>query len=106
MQNIPSLFTLAFILSAGSAFAADAPVGGNGNSGLTHMNERFSAADVNHDGGLDREEAKAMPLLSLYFDEVDTDHDGKVTLKEYFDAMPLLHGKHPVQQQDVKPDSL
>jgi Ca2+-binding EF-hand superfamily protein len=60
-------------------------------SGTTHLDERFNTADVNHDGGLDREEAKAMPMLSAYFDEVDANKDGKVTRQEYFDAMPLLH---------------
>ena len=75
------------------------PMGDRMSSGMTHLNERFSAADVNHDGGLDREEAKAMPLLSMYFEEVDTNHDGKVTRQEYFDAMPLLHQKHPVKQE-------
>lgn len=66
------------------------PVGGMG-SGTTHLDERFNAADANHDGGLDRDEAKDMPMLSMYFDEVDANHDGKVTRQEYFDAMPLLH---------------
>ena len=61
------------------------------NNGTTHLDERFNAADANHDGGLDREEAKGMPMLSMYFDEVDANHDGKVTRQEYFDAMPLLH---------------
>lgn len=67
------------------------PEMGHGN-GMTHLDQRFNAADVNHDGGLDREEAKQMPMLSQYFDEVDTNKDGKVTRQEYFDAMPLLHG--------------
>lgn len=60
--------------------------------GTTHLDQRFNAADANHDGGLDREEAKEMPMLSQYFDEVDASKDGKVTRQEYFDAMPLLHG--------------
>ncbi len=59
--------------------------------GTTHLDQRFNAADANHDGGLDREEAKNMPMLSMYFDEVDANKDGKVTRQEYFDAMPLLH---------------
>lgn len=62
------------------------------SDGTTHLDQRFNAADVNHDGGLDREEAKDMPMLSQYFDEVDANKDGKVTRQEYFDAMPLLHG--------------
>lgn len=61
------------------------------NSGTTHLDQRFDAADANHDGGLDREEAGNMPMLATYFDEVDANHDGKVTRQEYFDAMPLLH---------------
>jgi Ca2+-binding EF-hand superfamily protein len=61
-------------------------------SGTTHLDQRFNAADANHDGGLDREEAKEMPMLSRYFDEVDANKNGKVTRQEYFDAMPLLHG--------------
>lgn len=61
-------------------------------NGTTHLDQRFNAADANHDGGLDREEAKDMPMLTQYFDEVDANKDGKVTRQEYFDAMPLLHG--------------
>lgn len=67
------------------------PVMGH-SDGMTHLDQRFNAADTDHDGGLDREEAKQMPMLSQYFDEVDTNKDGKVTRQEYFDAMPLLHG--------------
>jgi Ca2+-binding EF-hand superfamily protein len=66
--------------------------------GTTHLDQRFYAADANHDGGLDREEAINMPMLSKYFDEVDSNKDGKVTRQEYFDAMPLLHG---VKKMDI-----
>jgi hypothetical protein len=62
-----------------------------GNSATAHLDRRFNAADSNHDGGLDRTESGAMPMLSMYFDEVDANKDGKVTRQEYFDAMPLLH---------------
>lgn len=65
--------------------------GRNRNSATAHLDRRFNAADANHDGGLDRTEAGAMPMLSIYFDEVDANKDGKVTRQEYFDAMPLLH---------------
>jgi len=67
--------------------------------GTTHLDQRFNAADANHDGGLDREEAKDMPMLSHYFDEVDANKDGKVTRQEYFDAMPLLHGVKNIKPQ-------
>lgn len=61
------------------------------SSGATHLDQRFLAADADHNGGLDRTEAEKMPMLSVYFKEVDTNNDGKVTRQEYFDAMPLLH---------------
>lgn len=61
------------------------------STGTTHLDQIFNAADANHDGGLDREEAGAMPMLESHFDQVDTNKDGKVTRQEYFDAMPLLH---------------
>jgi len=61
------------------------------SDGTTHLDQRFKAADVNHDGGLDKQEANNMPMLNAYFSQVDANHDGKVTRQEYFDAMPLLH---------------
>ena len=66
--------------------------------GTTHLDQRFNAADANHDGGLDREEASNMPMLSQYFDEVDANKDGKVTRQEYLDAMPLLHGAKKIDE--------
>ncbi len=60
-------------------------------NGATHLDQRFNAADLNHDDGLDREEAKAMPVVAAYFDKIDTNGDGKVTRQEYLDAMPMLH---------------
>jgi len=62
-----------------------------GNSATAHLDNRFNAADANHDGGLDKTEANGMPMLAVYFNQVDANHDGKVTRQEYFDAMPLLH---------------
>ncbi len=60
-------------------------------NGLRHFEERFSSADLNHDDVLDRVEAQAMPVMEVFFDKVDTNHDGKVTREEYFAAMPMLH---------------
>ena len=73
--------------------------------GTTHLDQRFQAADVNKDGGLDREEASNMPMLSQYFDEVDANKDGKVTRQEYLDAMPLLHGAKKIDE-GRKPQSM
>jgi Ca2+-binding EF-hand superfamily protein len=73
--------------------------------GTTHLDQRFYAADVNHDGGLDRKEAINMPMLSKYFDDVDTNKDGKVTRREYFEAMPLLHGVKKIDT-NAKPQTM
>jgi Ca2+-binding EF-hand superfamily protein len=73
--------------------------------GTTHLDQRFYAADINHDGGLDRNEAINMPMLSKYFDDVDTNKDGKVTRQEYFEAMPLLHGVKKIDTS-AKPQSM
>ncbi len=77
---------------------------GSTHHGMTPQNDRFSAADANQDGGIDREEAKVMPMLPRYFDEIDADKDGKITRQEYNDAMPRLHrGKQlgPVLNQQT-----
>jgi hypothetical protein len=101
-------------LAAASCFALSANLahadGGQGiraghSDGTTHLDQRFQAADANHDGGLDREEAINMPMLSKYFDEVDANKDGKVTRQEYFDAMPLLHGVKKIDT-NAKPQSM
>jgi Ca2+-binding EF-hand superfamily protein len=42
----------------------------------------FKKADKDHDGTLDRKEAKAMPRVAKNFDAIDTDHDGTVSLVE------------------------
>ncbi len=76
------------------------PVAPN-NGGTAHLDNRFAAADANQDGGLDSAEAVNMPMLSKYYDEVDSNHDGKVTRQEYFDAMPILHGAKHVPMGDA-----
>ena len=71
-------------------------------SGATHLDQRFLDADANHDGGLDTTEAEKMPMLTMYFKEIDTNKNGKVTRTEYFDAMPLLHRAKPAASGDKK----
>lgn len=44
---------------------------------------RFKAADVNHDGKLTREEAKAgMPRVAKAFDKIDVEKKGYITLEQ------------------------
>ena len=45
--------------------------------------ERFAAADLNHDGSLSRDEvSQGMPRLAEHFDDIDTDHDGQLSKAE------------------------
>jgi Ca2+-binding EF-hand superfamily protein len=45
--------------------------------------ERFSAADSNHDGYLSRDEASAgTPRLAAHFDEIDSNGDGQLSKEE------------------------
>ncbi|WP_280151407.1 EF-hand domain-containing protein [Piscinibacter sp. XHJ-5] len=54
------------------------------------IDKRFSAADVNHDGKLSRDEARTVPRISRRFDEIDTGKTGYIT-KEQVQAK-LLDG--------------
>jgi len=42
----------------------------------------FQRADTDHDGTLDRKEAKKMPRVAKNFDAIDTDNEGTVSLAE------------------------
>ncbi|HEX6833023.1 MAG TPA: EF-hand domain-containing protein [Rudaea sp.] len=44
------------------------------------MHQKFKSADTDHDGFLTRAEAqKGMPTVAKYFDQIDTQHAGKVS---------------------------
>ena len=43
----------------------------------------FTRADTNGDGKLSREEAQRFPEIAARFDELDTDHDGFLSLIEF-----------------------
>ena len=51
----------------------------------------FMKADKDHDGTLDKSEAKAMPRVSKNFDAIDTDKDGTVSLDEIHTYMKARH---------------
>lgn len=47
------------------------------------LQQKFEAADTNHDGKLSRDEAQAgMPRVAAHFDDIDTAHSGSITLAQ------------------------
>lgn len=52
-------------------------------SNKQEVEERFKAADTNHDGKITLEEAKAgMPRVAMAWDKIDVDKKGYVTLNQ------------------------
>lgn len=62
-----------------------------GGRGIRSIEEDFTAADGNKDGRLSRDEAQGMPIVSDFFNEIDTSKDGYVTLEEIH-AHAKAHG--------------
>jgi Ca2+-binding EF-hand superfamily protein len=91
--QIAMIFASAFALTAVSAFAADTSATDSSPT-LTDkvkalpgkaknlIKPQFSKADKDHDGTLDKDEAKAMPDVDANFDKIDTDKDGTVSRDE------------------------
>ena len=76
--------TLAAVMTAGILLA---PIAHAVDLAEARLETLFKKADVNNDGKLTREEAKAMPRVLKNFDIIDTDQDGTVTLEEIRAAM-------------------
>lgn len=50
------------------------------------LQQRFEAADTNHDGRLSKTEADfGMPRVARHFDEIDASHSGSITLQQIVD---------------------
>lgn len=50
---------------------------------LAQLQTRFASANTTHDGKLTRAQAQAgMPRVASHFDEIDTQHQGYVTLEQ------------------------
>ena len=54
----------------------------------------FVLADYNHTGALDRDEAKAIPILFDHFDAIDVNHNDKITGDEVYDFMESWRKTH------------
>lgn len=57
--------------------------------------ERFAAADINHDGLLDPDEAaKGMPRIASHFAEIDSNKDGRLSPEEILGWIQQRRGTH------------
>jgi len=66
--------------------------------------KRFAKANKDGDGKLDKEEAKAMPMVAKHFDEIDADKDGTVTREELHDYMKARH-HHKRKHKHMEPSA-
>jgi hypothetical protein len=90
-RRIPAILTAAGLITIlapamSGAFAQDAPPPAPppaAEHGPT-MREKFAAANTTHDGHLTREQAQAggMKMVAKYFDAIDVNHRGYVTLQD------------------------
>lgn len=81
--NIRKSVTAAAMAALLISLSACAQDGNRSQQLAAKAQERFAAADVNHDGFLSRDEAQTgMPRLADHFDEIDTDRDGQLSTAE------------------------
>jgi Ca2+-binding EF-hand superfamily protein len=67
--------TVAAALLSASVFAQD--------QGGRTTDSAFTALDANKDARIDRDEAKASPVVTQSFAAADADHDGAITREEF-----------------------
>jgi Ca2+-binding EF-hand superfamily protein len=74
---------LFMMLCFAGANAQTTTLSGDQTKKVEKFNEKFDAADINHDGFLTRDEAaKSLPHIAKHFDAIDIDHDGKLSRQE------------------------
>lgn len=107
-KSLICLLCLAFITPAFADSTAPTPamdtIGGkpqmNSNQMYSMMMSRFKQSDKDNNGAISKAEATNMPMLEMHFDEVDTNHDGQVTLDEMQAAFQRQMGKQAHSQQN------
>jgi len=89
LENIMKQHIAALILcivSVGASAQSLAPPADGGariERAMQQLETRFANANTTHDGRLTREQAAAgMPMVARYFDEIDTQRAGFVTLPQ------------------------
>ena len=93
MKYVASLTAIALTSAAVIAFAA--PDGAAGPHRRGDAMERLKQADTDGNGMISREEAKALPMVSKHFDEIDTNKDNQLSpdeLRAFHEKMRAEHG--------------
>ena len=74
------------------------------NSQTLSMQSNFDTLDVNHDGYIDKQEAKADSKLGKQFAKLDANKDSKLSITEFANAKGLAMNKKP-KSSDEKSSS-
>jgi Ca2+-binding EF-hand superfamily protein len=84
MRKTYSIFLVALLLPVIAVASPQTGINASRAQRMTQMLEqRFNAADTNHDGKLTLAEAQAgMPRIAQHFGEIDTNHQGYITLDQ------------------------
>ncbi|RDS79887.1 EF-hand domain-containing protein [Dyella monticola] len=84
MRKIHSVFLVALLLPViATAAPQTSPDSPRAQQMMRMLEQRFAAADTNHDGKLTLAEAQAgMPRVAQHFADIDTNHQGYITLDQ------------------------
>ena len=79
----------ALVLFSAAAAAQVTPEDPSKHTGTTGQSSKMTSdnewnnLDSNNDGFLTKDELQGSPALVTHFDQIDTDHDGKVSMQEW-----------------------
>lgn len=91
MDNRIKVAIVAALLSCSAAYAGDQAAEPQQKSDtMAKALPEFSTLDVNADGAISQDEAKAQAELGAIWADVDADKNGKLSSKEYAEARSKL----------------
>jgi hypothetical protein len=97
MKKMMVMLVLCIVSAASSAQGLPPQAGDSARveRAIAQLQMRFAAANTTHDGKLTRAQAMAgMPRVAQYFDEIDTQRAGYVTLTQIEDFMRQQAAAH------------
>jgi len=90
MDNRIKIAVIAALLSCSAAYAGEQAGDPAKSDTMAKALPEFSTLDVNADGAISAEEAKAQAELTAVWADVDADKNGKLSSKEYAEARARL----------------